>query len=53
MNQEENFLHEQNLSESEEIAEVLNSEPEVTEEYPSVGGYDVEELRNAIREARD
>ncbi len=53
MNPEKNFLNQDNLNESEEIAEVLNSEPEVAEEYPSVGGYDVEELRNAIREARD
>ena len=52
MNTEDNFLNEENLNESEEAADVLNSEPEVIEEYPSVGGYDVDELRNAIREAR-
>lgn len=53
MNLEDNFLNTENPDEAVENADVLDSEPEVVEEYPSVGNYDKDGLRNAIREARD
>ncbi len=53
MNPEDIFLNADNLSESEESADVLNSEPEIIEEYPAVEGYDRDALARAIREARD
>ncbi|MES2409556.1 MAG: hypothetical protein V4509_04655 [Patescibacteria group bacterium] len=55
MNPEDNFLNanEENLNESEEQADVLNSEPELVEEYPTVENYDRDALARAIREARD
>jgi len=53
MNPEENFFNIDNLNESGEKADVLDVEPQVIEEYPAVGGYNRDDLRNAIREARD
>lgn len=53
MNPENNFLDAENPNEVSENTDVLNEEPKIIEEYPNVGGYDVDELRNAIREARE
>ncbi len=55
MNGENNFLdsNEEGINQSSEIADILNEEPKVLEEYPVVGGYDRDALIQAIKEARD